>query len=203
MFLLLNMLESRKGMLMKKKMGYILVLILTTFFLVFFPLLLEHVLAKETGFSADVWFGFIASYLGAVGTVSLGVIALWQNKRYKELSDRSAEETKSIQKELAELNRRTVRVLETLEEIEVAINSPALIWETNFFWYGIQEKDLAHAKDWSYQKNYLNMDPEDICRPAAYLLKKYETFGFYFINAGEKAIRNLNVTRLQSAVGIW
>ena len=40
-------------------------------------------------FPKDVWFGFMGSYLGAIGTIVLGYIAFYQNKKYKELSDQS------------------------------------------------------------------------------------------------------------------
>ena len=51
-------------------------------------------------FSKETWFGFIGSYLGAIGTIILGYITFYQNKKYKELSDRSDEHFMELQKEL-------------------------------------------------------------------------------------------------------
>lgn len=56
----------------------------------------------------------------------MGIIAIWQYKRYKQLSDKSSDEVKHIQQELKILNERTVNAIKTLEKIEVAIYSPAI-----------------------------------------------------------------------------
>lgn len=45
----------------------------------------------ETLFTENEWFAFSASYLGAIGSVFVGVIALVQSKKYKEQADEYTE----------------------------------------------------------------------------------------------------------------
>lgn len=64
-------------------------------FILAFPVLLEISITKgffgckpiTTSFESEIWFGFMASYIGAIGGTAVGGIALWQNKQYKEMSD--------------------------------------------------------------------------------------------------------------------
>ena len=63
---------------------------------------------------------FIASYLGAVGTVLLGGIALYQNKRYKELSDSSERKLMELQNEIKILTEKSVYLIELNSKIEQA-----------------------------------------------------------------------------------
>jgi hypothetical protein len=84
---------------MKKKIlvGLFFIILVTSLFLI--PFVIEKIILCESffpfnitiHFSKETWFGFISSYLGAVGTILLGIIALYQNKKYKELSDVSEE----------------------------------------------------------------------------------------------------------------
>jgi hypothetical protein len=181
----------------KKRCMLILRTVLIVVVLMVIPYIVEKVILGIYGdsfsirimFPKEVWFGFISSYLGAIGTVVLGIIAIWQNKRYKELSDRSSEEVLHIQHELKELNKRTVDAIETLEKIEVAIYRPA-IQQTSFSIFGVG-KELLEGHDVSaYQRNYINLPVSDFSMPLNKLMDKYSTYGFGVCNIGEKAIRN-------------
>ena len=91
-----------------KRIAKYLLYIMITIILILFPFLIEKMILCEIIFpfnipinlSKETWFGFIASYLGAVGTVMLGIIALYQNKKYKELSDSSEEKFITLQNEI-------------------------------------------------------------------------------------------------------
>ena len=53
--------------------------------------------------SREGWLSFIGSYLGAIGTVLLGWLALWQTKRYKKASDKTDETFRILQEKIKEL----------------------------------------------------------------------------------------------------
>lgn len=148
--------------------------------------------------SKETWFGFIASYLGAIGTVLLGIIAIWQNKRYKQLSDKSSNEVKEIQEELKILNQRTVNAIETLEKIEVAIYSP-VIEKIPYNFYGVSKVSLEEKGQGTcgYQLNYLNVTESDLGDSLDKLMDKYKTYGFAICNIGEKAIRNFTCKNIK------
>lgn len=92
-------------------------------FLIILPFIIEQIILYETifpfnfaiTFSREIWFGFVASYIGAIGTVALGGLALWQNKRYKKLSDTSSE--------------KMAEALETIKETIWRNNIPILVFE--------------------------------------------------------------------------
>lgn len=190
----------------KKKVIYVILTIFFVIILILFPFLLEFLLINVNrnliGFriilSKETWFGFMASYLGAIGTVILGIIAIWQNKRYKQLSDKSSDEVKHIQEELKILNERTVNAIETLEKIEVAIYSPA-IEKIPYNFYGVS-KNLLEEKGQDvcgYQLNYLNVTESDLIESLDKLMDKYKTYGFAICNIGEKAIRNFTCNNIK------
>lgn len=189
---------------MMKKIKYILLMLVLTIILIMFPILIEQIIINinknpfniKTVLSNDVWFGFIASYLGAIGTVILGIIAIWQNKRYKELSDKSSNEVMHIQKELKELNQRNVKAIETLEKIEVAIYNPNIQYMPYSF-YGISKNVLDESENAHiYQKNYL-INPYETGEPLDKLMDKYETYGLTICNKSEKAIRDFHCKRIK------
>ena len=76
---------------MRKNASKIMKLIFFTFCIVFVPLAIEKIIMFEkinlvnslNGFSKETWFGFIGSYLGAIGTIILGYITFYQNKNIK------------------------------------------------------------------------------------------------------------------------
>ncbi|MCI8326410.1 MAG: hypothetical protein HFI37_01375 [Lachnospiraceae bacterium] len=188
------------------KVRYIIFTIFAVMFFVSFPFFLELLLTNinknpigiRFALSKETWFGFIASYMGAIGTVVLGIIAIWQNKRYKELSDKSSEEVKHIQQELKILNERTVNAIETLEKIEVAIYHPS-IEKIPYNFYGVRKTFLDEKSQdiCGYQINYLNVTESDLLESLDKLMDKYKTYGFGICNVGEKAIRNFNCNSIK------
>lgn len=175
--------------------------------LIVIPFLIEKIVLNDSYFlfnskiilSRESWFGFISSYIGAIGTVGLGIIALWQNKRYKELSDISSKEVKEIQIELKELSEKMVNAVKTLERIELAIYTP-VIEKIPYNFYGLSKEDLDGKfknEDIVYQYNLLNVKKEECALALDKLMDKYKTFGFTIRNIGEKAIRNFTCTEVK------
>ena len=88
-----------------------LLVVVVVFVLILMPFAIENIIYNETTFSfyhlikagRDVWFSFIGSYLGAIGTVLLGALALWQTKKYKKASDKTDEIFKILQEKIKEL----------------------------------------------------------------------------------------------------
>lgn len=189
----------------KKRVKYVLLMLILTVILLIFPIAIEQIIINinknpfniRTVLPNDAWFGFIASYLGAIGTVILGIIAIWQNKRYKELSDKSSDEVMHIQKELKELNQKNVKAIETLERIEVAIYNPN-IHNMQFGFYGINkieldERNMAQI----YQNNCLHISPAEAEEPLSKLMDKYNTYGFTICNKSEKTIRDFRCAKIK------
>lgn len=89
----------------------ILGLVLVIFILIVTPFVIEAIIYDETTFpfnlqiksSREVWFSFVGSYFGAIGTVLLGVLALWQTKKYKKASDEADETSQILQEKIREL----------------------------------------------------------------------------------------------------
>jgi len=168
----------------------------------------EHMLFnRPIRFAREAWFGFIASYLGAIGTVILGIIALYQNKRYKELSDKSEATLLNLQNEIRELNRKSVELIEINTRIEQAKYFPIFREEHRYFWDASQE-DLEDFSDGNlFQITVKKEDNFNIVEPAAKIFEKYHTFTFFLTNNGEKAIRNFHCREVRingkSEMGAW
>lgn len=185
--------------------------------LVGMPFIIEDILfdAKhipfntQIKFSREVWFGFIASYLGAVGTVLLGIIALYQNKRYKKLSDESEKRFIELQAEIKELNKRNVELIEINTKIEKAKYYPQLSEQKHYYW-NISGENLEENfnMDNGFQ---ITIKKEDDFNSSDRLLNeifdKYYTFTYVLKNEGEKTIRNFNCKNLKinskHGMGFW
>lgn len=184
-----------------------LILLIITLTIILIPFIVQWILLNETNFpfniavsfSREIWFGFIASYIGAIGTTILGIIAIWQNKKYKELSDKSSEESSIIQKELKDLSKKTMDAIETLKRIELLKYYPS-IERIPDIWCGITKKDYIKQfknKNYVIQSNIINPeDTNDLNFPISELFDKYNTYLFIIKNIGEKAIRNFNCNNL-------
>ena len=173
--------------------------------LIIVPFVIEWIIANETifpfnkkiYFSKEVWFGFIASYFGAIGTILLGIIALWQNKRYKELADKSSDESKKLQTELKELTEKTSEAIKVLEKIEITKYYPSLRKMPHV---AINCFDIIfneYGKDITQQKTYIDILSEDFNQPIEVLKKKYEVLSFVIKNVGEKPLLNFICSKIK------
>lgn len=142
--------------------------------LMFFPFLIEKIIYCESvfpfnltiKFSKEIWFCFIASYIGAICTVFLGVISVWQNKRYKKLADESSikmDETLNRIEKIIWQNSIPITKLENNYIIQTTVNKP--IKQLHPHW------TLSHMDDFSHLK-YIFSDLEKE-NNNLYLLRKY------------------------------
>ena len=97
----------------------------------------------------DVWFSFIGSYLGAIGTVLLGALALWQTKKYKKASDKTDEIFKILQEKIKELVQANTDLAEENKNIQENIKS-IVEKNTSFFrnikWSTSRFKEINRVK---------------------------------------------------------
>lgn len=108
-----------------------LLVVVVVFVLILMPFAIENIIYNETTFSfyhlikagRDVWFSFIGSYLGAIGTVLLGALALWQTKKYKKASDKTDEIFKILQEKIKELVQANTDLAEENKNIQENIKS--------------------------------------------------------------------------------
>ena len=108
----------------------ILGLVLVIFILIVTPFVIEAIIYDETTFpfnlqiksSREVWFSFVGSYFGAIGTVLLGVLALWQTKKYKKASDEADETSQILQEKIRELVQANTDLAKENKNIQERIN---------------------------------------------------------------------------------
>lgn len=179
---------------------YIFIIVFICLGLILFPFLVEWILYDTEHmlfnmpirFAREAWFGFIASYLGAIGTVILGIIALYQNKKYKELSDKSEANLLNLQNNIRELNRKSVELIEINTRIEQAKYFPAFREGQRYFWDARQEDLKEFSAENLYQIAVKKEDNFNIEEPIEKVIEKYHTFTFFLTNIGEKVIRNFH-----------
>jgi hypothetical protein len=128
----------------------------------------------------------------ALATVILGIIALWQNRQYKKLSDKTSNETTTLQHDIKELTEKSQQALSTLKGIENSRYQPMLeIWNDNIFGFAKGTyKDYMKKRNCVPQANYFNVDPDVYTNNTGETVSQYNTFGFFIKNIGEKTIRN-------------
>ncbi|MCM1045314.1 MAG: hypothetical protein NC417_07375 [Candidatus Gastranaerophilales bacterium] len=183
--------------------------------LMVFPFLIEWMLFDTEHmpfnipirFSREAWFGFIASYLGAIGTVILGIIALYQNKKYKELSDKSETNLLNLQNDIRELNRKSVELIEINTRIEQAKYFPVFREGHRYFWDARQEDLEDFSVGNVFQIAVKKEDNFNIEEPIEKVIENYHTFTFFLTNNGEKVIRNFHCKEAKvngkSEMGAW
>lgn len=188
-----------------QKIKNILYVVIGIIISLLFPLFIKWFLFSNNYFSSnngmeftrETWFGFIGSYLGAIGTVILGIIALYQNKKYKEFSDKTEETLIDLQKEIKELNKKNVELIEISTKIERAKYHPTFLEGHVYKWTSIGQKiEESFFEDCVFQiiwERIDNIDPEFSVRK---IFDNYNTFIFLLQNKGEKSIRNFNCNKL-------
>lgn len=66
------------------------------------------------------WLSAILSWLSVASAIFIGLIAFWQNERFKEENDKSSEKAESYQKDLLEINNRLMKIEENKECSQIA-----------------------------------------------------------------------------------
>lgn len=203
---------------MKKKIltiTFFTILIITLFLI---PFAIEKILLCESifpfnipiSFSKESWFGFISSYLGAIGTISLGIIALYQNKKYKELSEKSEERFLSLQEKIKTLTEKSVELIELNSKLEEAKYFPILSDIHHTYW-NLTSKHLKDEMDFekdAFQVSYKQEDPYEISSSYMTVFDKYYTFTYTLKNDSEHMIHNFTCSRIiqnndSLEMGIW
>ena len=148
-------------------------------------------------FSYEVWFGFIGSYLGAIGTIILSSVALFQNKKYKELSDQTETQALSLQNEIKQLNEKIVELIEINTKLEVAKYHPVLTDMRQIYWNTSFSKldEWLDISNGSFQITYSFLQTEfPISIPE--IFKNHKTLTITLKNDGVTAIKNLQCYKL-------
>lgn len=183
-----------------KKMNLLIIACIMVIILILLPFAFERILFCTSLFpfnvnilfSRETWFSFIGSYLGAIGTIILGLIALYQNQKYKELSDESEARFISLQEDIKELTKQSVSLIEINTRIEEAKYIPIINDMHCSYWYAPSENLLTNFE-------YIN-DPFQITYSFFTLspptstfevFKNYHTLTYALKNDSANAIRNL------------
>jgi len=134
----------------------------------------------------------MGSYIGAIATAVLGIIAVNQSRKYKILSDKALLDTSKTQNEIKYLNKKTTDAIETLMRIEKVKYSPEIHNEgiTIYGNYSSILNEYVKLK-YPFQMNYIALSHNESMNVSiAKLAKKYNTYNFIIRNEGEKTIRN-------------
>lgn len=197
---------------MKLKLKVIGIVLFMLIIIITFPLLIQWLLLAQNDFilkySDEVWFGFIASYLGAIGTFLLGLLALYQNRQYKRQADMSNEQLLKLQEDIKELSRKNVELIEINTKIEKAKYYPIFTEEHVYhFNISVQSLEETFSENSSFQitikKEDANLDEISINK----VFEQYNTLVFSLKNTGEKVIRNFICTECtinnNHEMGFW
>lgn len=202
----------------KKYLKKIIIFLFFILCIVAFPFIVEKIILCETifpfdlpiDFSKEVWFGFIGSYLGAIGTIVLGYIAFYQNKKYKELSDQSEQNFLELQQEIKELTKKSVFLIDLNSKIEFSKYHPILS-NLHYSFENIRGEDLEKSfdlKNDAFQISFRKENPNEYLTSYTEIFDQYYTFVFTLKNDGEKTIRNFNCTNIETngqkyEMGFW
>jgi len=138
----------------------------------------------------------VAGLWSALATVVLGIIALYQSSQYRKLSDKAIVDYKNIQIEIKNLTNSMTDAMTTLQRIEKSKYLPVLE-NSNYKMLGLSRtscKKITEDKNNVIQYNYINVPEKDVFEDIEGIVEKYNTFGFFIKNIGEKTIRNFVCT---------
>lgn len=190
-----------KGTAMKKVIFCLFIIIL----ILIMPFAIERIIINETmfpfnidiAFSRESWFGFIGSYLGAIGTVLLGIIALIQNKRYKELADESNDRVLNLQKEIRDLNEKTVELIQLNSKLEHAKFYPNFTNLNYSLWREKSKVGIEQLGADVFQLTFKGIDAENFYNSSTEeLYEQYYTFTYLMKNDSEHTVRNFICTEI-------
>lgn len=140
----------------------------------------------------------ISGLWSALATVVLGLIALFQNIRYKKLSDQASVNMKDTQNEIKQLTEKMSTAITALQNIEKAKYYPDL-QEISYMVFGFKNgkyKELKEDGDTVFQYNYFNIDTSQGIDSES-LIENCNSFAFCLKNIGEKTIRNFTCTDIE------
>lgn len=180
----------------------IIIIIFIIIAIICIPILIEYYIRNPeitlfnfyTIFSKESWFEFIASYLGTIGTIVLGIIALYQNKKYKELSDQTETQFEEFQKDIKELVQTSNSLIKINTKIEETVYYPILNINQDIYINKPQDNNIELDYDnETFIVGIINsMDNGIMSLPQKAFYKqvidKYYTLIYDLTNDGEKTI---------------
>ena len=141
----------------------------------------------------------LAGLWSAVATVFLGGIAIWQNKRYKEMSDKKSYESEKMQEEIRALTRETMIAIDQLRKIEIAKLYPNIETMPSYY-LGMTKKTLKEALKSNDVKQLTIMNSACGEAPDTSIesyFEKYNSFSFVIKNIGESTIKEFNTCMIK------
>lgn len=104
-----------------KKAKWIVVFLLFSLVTIGVTFFFTHCLFKQSfNIETTDWLSAILSWLSVSSAIFIGLIAFWQNERFKEESDKSAQKSEDYQKDLLEINNRLMQIEENKECAHIA-----------------------------------------------------------------------------------
>lgn len=104
-----------------KKAKWIVIFILFFFATIGVTFFFTYCLIKQSfNIETTDWLSAILSWLSVTSAIFIGLIAFWQNERFKEESDKSAQKAEDYQKDLLEINNRLMKIEENKECAQIA-----------------------------------------------------------------------------------
>ena len=186
----------------KKLLTKILLCLFLVLVVIILPFVIEKIILSEAifpfnvsvTFPKDVWFGFMGSYLGAIGTIVLGYIAFYQNKKYKELSDQSEKRFWELQEEIKELTKKSVSLIDLNSKIEASKYHPIFSNLQHNFWNAKGENlvEFFDIESDAFQISFCKEGSNEHLDSLEEIFEQYYTFVYTLKNDGEKTIYNFN-----------
>ena len=186
----------------KKLLTKILLCLFFVLVVIILPFVIEKIILSEAifpfnvsvTFPKDVWFGFMGSYLGAIGTIVLGYIAFYQNKKYKELSDQSEKRFWELQEEIKELTKKSVSLIDLNSKIEASKYHPIFSNLQHNFWNAKGENlvEFFDIESDAFQISFCKEGSNEHLDSLEEIFEQYYTFVYTLKNDGEKTIYNFN-----------
>lgn len=134
----------------------------------------------------------VAGFWSALATIGIGFIALSQNRRFKDLADKTTIEYYELQTDIKNLTDSMAKAIGTLKKIETAKYYP-LLEKKEMYLYKLSKDVYIRnyvGSNYAIQHNYVNVNLTDCVINFADIVGKYNIFAFCLRNIGEKPIRN-------------
>lgn len=104
-----------------KKAKWIVVFVLFLLVTIGVTFFFTYCLFKQSfNIETNDWLSAILSWLSVSSAIFIGLIAFWQNERFKEENDKSAQKSEMYQKQLLEINNRLMKIEENKECAQIA-----------------------------------------------------------------------------------
>lgn len=152
----------------------------------------------NTSLSIDGFLGFYGAFLSFLGTITLGILALWQNKKFKIENDISQTRLEDLTNQANEISKELMKLEKDKFRPYIRIDSKELIFavskEARGFGKSIEDKLLELERNIIF-KGIVPFDEDNkeqiknLCYPECVFL------AFYIKNIGQAPIANLFIKK--------